>query len=140
MNLVDQLRRDEGVRYQPYQDSLGNWTVGCGHKMTLTEHYFMPLSDVDVDRILKADIADKQAQLHAFSWFNVLDDCRQAALTNMAFNLGVNGLLHFPHMLSCIADSDWQGAHDQALASTWAAQVGARATRIAEQILTGQWI
>ena len=140
MDLITQLRRDEGVRYQPYQDQFGNWTVGCGHKMALTEHYFYPLQDVDVNRILQADIADKQAQLHAFSWFEALDEVRQGALTNMAFNLGVQGLLHFPHMLSCIAAGDWQGAHDQALDSEWATQVGDRAQRLAQQLLTGEWV
>ena len=32
MNLVEQLKRDEGVRYVPYQDSLGYWT--CSNPCT----------------------------------------------------------------------------------------------------------
>jgi lysozyme len=28
--LKKELRRDEGVRYSPYKDSVGVWTVGCG--------------------------------------------------------------------------------------------------------------
>lgn len=34
--LIHDLRRDEGVREKPYQDSKGIWTWGVGHN--LQEH------------------------------------------------------------------------------------------------------
>jgi len=139
MDLVEQLRRDEGVRYTPYLDSLGFSTVGCGHKILPDEHFVYPMTDGEVNKLLLSDIRDKQLQLAAFPWFVTLDDCRAAAVTNMAFNVGVHGLLGFPHAISAIAAQDWQTAHDELLDSKWATQVKARATRIATQILTGEW-
>ena len=139
MDLLTQLRRDEGVRYEPYQDSLGYMTVGCGHKLLPTDQFVYPLTDGGVNEILVRDVADKIFHLGQYPWFNKLDECRQGALINMAFNLGVYGLLGFPHALSAIASGDWKTAHDQMLDSLWAKEVGPRATRLATQILTGVW-
>jgi lysozyme len=142
MNLIDQLRRDEGVRYTPYPDSRGFMTIGVGHKILPTENFstVVPLSDGQVDMLLGQDIDDKQQQLAQFPWFLPLNDARQGAITNMAFNLGVQGLLHFPSMIHYLTISDWMNASAQALESVWATQVGDRAKRIAQQILTGEWV
>ena len=139
MDLIEQLRRDEGVRYTPYPDQFGNQTVGCVHKLVSGDSFIYPLTDPEVNTILNADIADKQDQIAPYAWFANLDSVRCGAITNMAFNVGTHGLLGFPHMISCLAKQDWQGAHDQMLDSVWATQVGDRATRLAIQILTGEW-
>ena len=34
MNIYDQLRRDEGVRFKPYQDTVGKWTIGVGRNLS----------------------------------------------------------------------------------------------------------
>ncbi|HUO11336.1 MAG TPA: glycoside hydrolase family protein, partial [Caulobacteraceae bacterium] len=66
-----------------------------------------------------------------------LDDPRQDVLANMAFNLGVGGLLRFPKTLALVRAERWDAAADAMLASAWARQVGARARRLAEQLCTG---
>lgn len=40
MTILEQLKRDEGRRPMPYQDSRGIWTAGYGHNMRaqLQEH------------------------------------------------------------------------------------------------------
>ena len=140
-DLFSQLRRDEGVRYTPYQDSLGNWTIGVGHLIKSNEYWLKAavMTEADVSNLLADDVNSVTAQLIQFPWFLDLDSVRQGALTNMAFNLGVVGLLHFPSMIHCLTVQDWQGAHDQALNSVWARQVGIRANRIAVQLLLGTW-
>lgn len=140
MDLNEQLRRDEGVRYRPYQDSLGIWTVGVGHKLLSTDDFIYPLTDDNVDALLESDVAKVMSQLAGVcSWFPHLDDVRKGAVVNWAFNIGVHGVLLFVQAGKAIAAGDWQTAHDQMLASEWATQVGARATRLATQILTGVW-
>jgi len=134
MTLQEQLKRDEGVRSKAYLDTTGHWTCGVGRNIS-----DVPFSDDEILLMLNNDIARAQAGLRGHDWFDRLDEVRQAAVTNMAFNLGVAGLLHFPTMLHCLSVQDWKGAAAAALDSAWAKQVGLRANRIADQIETGTW-
>jgi lysozyme len=70
----------------------------------------------------------------------VLSSARFGAMVNMAFNLGVDGLGHFHHMLDAMKAKDWDRAAQEALNSTWAGQVGERAQRVAQQIRRDQWV
>ncbi len=134
MNLIEQLRRDEGVRNKIYMDSRGIPSIGVGRNLT-----DVGLSDVEVDFLLANDITRVQAQLWPFAWYQGLDDVRKGAIENMCFNLGLGGLLHFPHMLSALAKQDWALVAQEMANSEWARQVGARAARLEQQILTGAW-
>ena len=78
-------------------------------------------------------------ELLQFPWFSALDEVRQGAILNMAYNLGVTGLLHFPHMVSALGKMDWEVSAQEMLSSIWATQVGDRAKRLATQIRTGEW-
>lgn len=139
--LQQQMRRDEGVRYFPYQDSLGFWTIGIGHKVLPNESYSsaVALTDGQVDFIYNNDMQAVMMELSQLPWYAALDPVRQCACLNMGFNMGENRLLGFKCMESDLMAQNWQGAHDQALASEWAGQVGERAQRLATQLLTGEW-
>lgn len=134
MDIIQQLIRDEGSRRFAYVDTVGKITVGVGRNLS-----DVGLSSDEIAYLLANDVAKVKDQLQQFDWYQGLDDVRQGAIQNMAFNMGIGGLLHFPHMLSALAIKEWQTAHDEALNSTWATQVGARAQRLATQLLTGQW-
>jgi lysozyme len=142
-NILDQLRRDEGIRYEPYLDSRGISTVGCGHNLVADplpgETY--PLTDARVDQILKDDVARIWGKLQAdLPWVKSLPDVIAGVLTNMSFNMGVGGLLGFKNTLVFVENGEYSAAADEILRSLWAKQVGARATRLAEQLRTGQWV
>ena len=64
---------------------------------------------------------------------------RQAALIDMAYEMGRAGLGDFPVMLAAIRKQDWQGAHDACLKSKYATEVSKRANRSAGMLLNGQW-
>jgi lysozyme len=59
-----------------------------------------------------------------------LDDARQDVLADMAFNLGVGGLMDFRRMLAAARAGAYDLAAAEMLASDWASQVGARARRL----------
>jgi len=141
MNLEDQLRRDEGVRYDAYKDTLGNWTTGVGHLIQSNEQWMIAahLTDDQVNQILDADIAIAQAGCLRYPWHDKLDPVRQAAVTNIVFNMGIGNFAEFHNTIACLSSGDWKGAHDGLLKSLWASQVGQRAIRLATQILTGEW-
>lgn len=136
-NLAADIERDEGRERSAYQDSLGYWTIGVGH--LIDGRRGGGISDAIIDAILQEDIATKKAQLtDQIPWWTALDDVRQDALVNMAFNLGVDGLLQFEHFLGALHTGDYTSAAASMMQSLWAKQVGQRAVRIHDMILTGK--
>jgi lysozyme len=130
--LVAELRRDEGVRYAPYDDTMGIQTVGVGHNMKC------PLTDAQVDALLAADVDAVRKALDArLPWWSGLDDVRQRVLCNMAFNLGVAGLLGFKNTLAAVQAGRYADAAQGMATSAWARQVGARAARLVQAMRTG---
>jgi lysozyme len=75
----------------------------------------------------------------ALPWVKTLDAARQGVLLNMAYNLGVTGLLEFKLTLAAVQAQLWENAAAHMLESKWADQVGPRAQRLALQMRTGEW-
>jgi lysozyme len=143
-NLEDQLIRDEGgFRLSAYKDSLGIWTIGCGHKLDWpSDKPCQIIWTLDQCKAqLGADMRSKWMELHqACPWIDELDVPRRCALVNMAFNLGVKGLLGFKNTLSLVESGKYKEASEEMLKSKWATQVGDRAKRLSKQMELGQWI
>ena len=138
MDLKEQLKRDEGVVNHAYQDSLGFTTIGVGRLIDANRGG--GLSDSEVDYLLNNDITDKTAQvLAALPWASKLSRPRFAVLVNMAFQMGIGGLLQFKRTLGSIEDGQYGEAAKEMLDSTWAKQTPARAHRMALQMETGEW-
>ena len=138
--LTAELRRDEGVRYSPYKDTKGIDTVGVGHNLRARPipDATYPLTDAQVNQMLADDLAEVFAGLDArLPWWDGLTVARQRVLANMAFNLGVDGLLAFKNTLQAIQRGHYELAKVNMLKSRWAAQVGARAKRLADMIVSG---
>jgi len=135
--LTKELRRDEGVVPFAYQDHLGYWTIGVGR--LIDKKKGGGLSDAEIDFLLSNDIDRFEKQIiDALPWYSGLDDVRQRVLVNMAFNLGIAGLLGFKNTLAMIERGDYAGAAKGMLASKWATQVGERAKRLATMMETGK--
>lgn len=142
--VITQLKRDEGEkkaagRHVAYQDHLGYWTLGIGRLIDarrgggLTDHEAEYLLSNDVHRCAR-QLSDK------LPWFSGLDQARRGALINMAFQLGVNGLLGFKKSLGLMASGYYKAAADEFLISNWAKQTPARAKRVTDQIRSGEWV
>lgn len=136
--ITKQLRRDEGVVEHAYQDHLGWWTIGVGR--LIDKRKGGRLTDDEIDYLLANDIAEKERELEAsVSFYKRLDEARKGVLLNMAFNLGVQGLLGFRNTLKLIETGKYEEASKEMLKSKWASQVGDRAVRLSKQMLTGEW-
>jgi lysozyme len=137
--LAAQLERDEKRVRHVYQDHLGYWTLGIGR--LVDERKGGGLTDDEIDYLLGNDINRREAELRRrIDFFGRLDDVRKAALLNMAFQLGVDGLLGFKRMLGCLRDERFAEAETHALDSKWAKEdTPARARRVARQLATGEW-
>jgi lysozyme len=132
--LKVELERDERCVLKPYRDTVGKLTIGIGRN----------LDDRGITRdealfLLERDIALVSTQLYVnLPWFKQLDDVRQRVLANMCFNMGPGKLLTFKNTLAAIEARNYAAAKAGMLNSLWARQVGARAQRLAEMMLTGQ--
>lgn len=139
--LIHELRRDEGVRYEPYLDTVKVWTIGVGHNMQarpLPKTWTIPLSDDQVDFLLAQDLVSVFDDLdRKLPWWRDLSYARQRVCANMCFNLGINGLLTFKNTLAAIHSGRYQDAANGMLASKWATQVGDRAKRLAAMMVKG---
>ena len=137
--LIAELRRDEGVRYSPYKDTLGIDTVGVGHNLKAKPlGLTYPLTDEEVDRILAMDLDEVFEGLNSrLPWWRDLSCARQRVLANMAFNMGIEGLLTFKNTLQAIQRGHYELAKVNMLQSKWAKQVGQRANRLAKMMVEG---
>lgn len=140
--LEAELRRDEGVRYSEYLDTMGIRTIGVGHNMQaspIPPQWTQPLTDDQVNQLLSDDLTNVFAVLdYNLSWWRNLDEVRQRVVANMAFNLGSVKLLGFHNTLHCMQTGDYLGAAAGMAASAWAGQVGNRATRLISAMRSGE--
>ena len=139
MDLKQQLIRDEGIVKHAYQDSLGFTTIGVGRLIDARRGG--GLSDSEVDYLLTNDIEETTEQvLAALPWASKLSEPRRAVLINMAFQLGIRGILGFHRMLGSVEDGQYDEAAMEMADSLWAQQTPERAKRLAKQMLTGEWV
>lgn len=147
MNLIEQLKVHEGFRSYIYECSANRKTIGYGHNIDanplpghLSRDFDLePMTLDEAEQILISDVEFVSALL--LNNFNYLELCsvRQAVLINMAFNLGVTGLLMFKNMFKAISNNDFETAANEMLDSKWSRQVGARSDELAMQMSTGDW-
>ena len=130
------IMAEESCRLDAYQDSLGIWTIGWGHAHVAPGTVW---TQQQADTTLDADLfnAIHDLDFH-LAWWRDLDVVRAAVLLNMAFNMGVEGLLRFHNTLTFIQDGNYAAASGGMLSSKWAKQVGPRATRLARMMKTGE--
>ena len=134
--LIADLKRDEGLRLKAYKDTVGVWTVGYGHAHVAPGTVW---TQEQAEAALIEDVKKHNAELErAIPWIANLDPVRRRVLQNMAFNLGVKGLLGFKNTLAMVQSGDYAGAARGMLNSLWAKQVKGRAVRLAEQMRTGK--
>lgn len=132
-DLEKQLMRHEGFVGHAYEDTEGYLTIGIGRlidkrrngAITVEEARFLLRNDIE-------DVFDALDQ--HIPWWRRQSYVRRIALANMAFNLGIHGLLSFRNMLSALRQGEHDAAAAEALDSKWSRQVGRRADEIATMI------
>ena len=130
-SLEDQLIRHEGMRLDMYKDTVDVWTIGIGRNL---EDVGLR-SEAEAKFLLRSDISAVQKELRErLPWFEDLAPDRQQVLTNMAFNLGVTGLIRFSKTISDVESGLYEQAADEMLRSRWADQVGKRATELSQRM------
>lgn len=155
-NIVDLLIFDEGIKKRCYQCTKDKWTVGVGRNLeanpiTDKEWKFLldnDCLDVEINEqgsmfLLGEDIRKINLELNRYSFFKSLDEVRQAVLINMAYAMGVDGVLRFQNMIAQIKISNWQTAQQELEDSRFHRNLvmlkSKRSKRLSEMMLTGEW-
>lgn len=133
-----QLRRDEGEVLHAYQDHLGFWTIGVG--ILIDSRKGGGLLPEESEFIFNNRLRLINESLSKrIPWISKLDPARRGVLLNMAFQMGVDGLLGFKKTLATVESGRYQKAASEMLGSKWAQQTPARAHRLSQQMRTGEW-
>ena len=91
--LEDMIKSREGRYPSPYWDSIGQiWTVGYGHTYTGSWTGPNPMTDAQMDALLKSDIAPFASSVNSLMSGVTLKQNQKDALTDFCFNLGAGAL------------------------------------------------
>lgn len=156
------IRLDEGERPMPYQDIMGIWSVGDGHNL---EANGLPagicadapnglpfpaclefiqkrggLKPFEMDTLFGVDWVANCKWLWAKPWWASVSPERQAALDDMAFNLGPEKAQAFTTFYGLCAIGDWSAAaNDLEFKTRVATELPKRYGRLEQILRTGQW-
>lgn len=137
MNIYDQLARDEGGLQNRLYYVNGIPHIGVGHNLR-----DVPISDAAATVIFKDDVSSVVRELERrLPWVSTLSEPRYWALVNLAFNMGVPGLIkNNPKMLAALQAGECVQAATELLDGPYKDQVGERAHRVATQIREDRWV
>ncbi len=128
-NLVISIKENEGFRGNVYQDTLGFDTVGFGTKM--------PISEKEATVLLRMRINGKIEELSRRKpLFTQLPHEVQEILAEMAYQLGVTGLLKFRKTWLYLEENEYESASIEMLDSLWAKQTPNRAKELSDRLAT----
>lgn len=133
-----QLRRDEGEVLHVYKDHLGFDTLGIG---ILVDKRKGGISSEESAMLFNHRFQGKYDEVQRrLPWFATLSEARQGVLLNMAYQMGVQGLLGFPKFLKMVEQGEYLKASKEMLDSKWADQTPERAKRLSKQMETDTWV
>lgn len=134
------LLQEEGVRRLAYNDATGkivtcrpegNLSIGVGINLEAG------LDAAEIQWLLQHRLTLVQTALAVYPWYSACDEVRQSVLLDLGFNDGVNGLLHYPHMLGAVARKDWFEAKAELLDSQAARALPSRYQPLADLLFSG---
>lgn len=131
-SLTEQLILHEGLRQNPYYCTAGKLTIGVGRNLEA-----VGISKSEAMFMLENDIIRVMSELDEhLPWWRDLSQVRRHVLVDMAFNLGIFGLMKFQNALKAMQEERWADAAVEMLDSRWAQQVGNRAKTLANMMET----
>jgi len=125
--LINSIKEHEGFVAETYEDSLGYPTIGYGTKL--------PLSKKEAELILKHRLNEKiESIIEKKPFILTLPQDKQFVLFEMAYQLGVGGILKFKRMWKALEDRNYKEASVEMLDSRWAKQTPSRAKELSERM------
>ena len=119
MSLLENIKAHEGFSARIYKDSVGKPTVGYGFlvaalnpdELKLNGGKAEPMSKEVAEKILNLKVSKLKKRLsQCLPWLESKPQNVQDTLIEMAYQLGLAGLMGFRHTLGCIEAGDYAQA------------------------------
>lgn len=131
MNLIDEIKLHEGFRSRPYKCTEGYLTIGWGFAIK--------------DLVIEEDIADLilmrkiqkllERLIVAFPWFKNSPDEVKSVVTNICYQMDINGFKKFKKTIYLLETEQYEDASIEMLDSKWAReQTPRRAKELSERL------
>ena len=134
--LREELKTDEGCKYEIYLDHLGLPTFGIGHLVIESDPEYQKevgtvVDEIRVNEVFEQDIGVTvdECKILFVDWSNLPEEVKLIT-ANMMFNMGRPRLSKFKKMIQAIKDENWYEAGNQMQDSRWYKQVTNRADRL----------
>lgn len=140
--LIERVKRHEGYKVTPYKDTVDKWTVGYGRNLednpltpsetvnlfNRTEFKSTVDAEIFFEELLIHDLKKTQEELaECLAMWPLCAENEKVVLLDMAYNMGLAGLLSFEGMLHAIDNEDKVQAAVELLDSKYAEQTKIRA-------------
>ena len=140
--VFEQLKIDEGVKYEVYHDHLGLPTFGVGHLVISSDPEYGEEVGFEVTKDRVWEVFEKDLQtsileccaLYETGTFEAFPDEVQQILVNMMFNMGLTRLSKFKNHNAALQSGDWKEAAVEGRDSRWYKQVTNRAERLMSRL------
>lgn len=128
--IIEMLKRHEGLRLELYHCTAGVPTVGYGHNL------LTPISEEAAELILRDDVNVVLNELDKnVYWWRDLPEDAQSVIINMCFNIGWPRLSKFKKFWAALEDRDFEKAASEMEDSLWFKQVKQRGTELKQLML-----
>ena len=136
--IMEMIKKHEGVRTRPYKDSLGLWTVGVGHLIgdgkSLPPDFDREFSMAEVDELFYKDYMSHKKAAMKIPGFDKVNAKAQGALIDLTFNMGNTWFKKWPNFVKNMTEGNMIGAANSLEDSNWYKQVKGRAVTIVSLI------
>ena len=123
----------EGIRYEPYKDSVGLWTIGVGHLIgdgkSLPDDMNRTFSEKEVMDMFEEDYAHHKKIASRTPGYDEANYAGKAAMIDLGFNMG-QWWPKWPNTSKALKEGDFTSAARGLEDSKWYRQVGRRAPKI----------
>lgn len=135
IRIIDIIKKNEGFESRLYKDIKGKLTIGYGFNL---EEIQIPENIAYM--WLKMLVDDLYLNLSTLlDFFDFLDEVRKAVLVDMAYNIGVEGLLKFKKMLKALENKNYEKTAEEMKNSKWYEEVPNRADKLIKMMITGEF-
>tara|TARA_R100001443_G_scaffold70313_1_gene78661 strand:- start:104 stop:544 length:441 start_codon:yes stop_codon:yes gene_type:complete len=138
--LREELKADEGVKYEIYLDHLSLPTCGVGHLIKDSDPEYelevgTEIGEERVNDLFEQDIEVTIDECRKLYYdFDKLPEEAQHIIANMMFNMGRPRLSRFHKMKRAVENREWKEASNEMKDSKWYKQVTNRAERLCERM------
>lgn len=135
--LMNSIQKHEGLKLKVYTCPAGKQTIGYGRNLEdngISKYEALQMLDNDIKKI-KSEL-DMELQLLDIDFY-ILPDHVQNVLIEMAYQMGVYGLLKFKNTILYIKNSQYDLASKEMLISQWAVQTPKRAKTLSNLMKGG---